>query len=392
MKRKMDKFISGLILTAILAGGMFMTAGCGVVEALLATFVSLIGAQPAADFTQTGKIEFNMLPTDGQNGNVVLGSLSQSGMGVKVKNDDGTYSDCKFEDEETKNGSLYNSLVMLIDESGSMGNEYPPQDYDGDGVIDDICPTCPHDPSKLRGTATGELISVVLAQAPQSQISVRRFLLVENEAGDVIEGPTDILVDFTSDPVTLRASLDQLDGTEMAGTPLWDSLAENIQAVEENGRDIEGTLQTGQSAKRYIVVLSDGDDRDSTQYNLDTVINLARSNNVVVHAIGLGPASASYTNPLLSTAQLQEQIETVTNLQTLAEKTGGVYASVNDPTALTALYNTIASSMVNGYQKETYSCQPKDSSGTPKVPTRGEKVEGTINFGGRDQVWSIIAP
>jgi hypothetical protein len=409
-----------LLVTAVLT----LTApGCQLLSEVMSLLgVDLLGVTPASDFRQTGNVEFSLLPkADG--GGVSLGSFSSRDLDVEVENDDGTMTECDYVDEDVVEASPFNSIALVIDDSGSMGNAYPQDEYG------DLCTTCPHDPMNVRADAAAELISHVHGEAPYSRIAVMDF----GPEADPGMQATRVLADFTDQSDTLLDALTAVDGTQMVGTPMWDSLAEIILATDDDADDFEDLLRrngptvgnpgrgddtdTGDEdptavdigaddqgsaddvdlsdpdVRRMIVVISDGDDRDSVSYTLDDVIRLANENDVVIHAIGLGPASASNTDPRLL---VQGQIATVQNLQRLAESTGGYYAAAEDAEALTALYENIAASMTEGYAETTFSCQPAESAASfasRRVPSSGDRVRGNLSLGSGIQIpWTFIAP
>ena len=78
---------------------------------------------------------------------------------------------------------------------------------------------------------------------------------------------------------------------------------------------------------------------------------------------------------------------TVTNLQRLADGTGGFYASVHDASGLEELYSRVAKSLTEGYVVDTYTCLPNG-----KPPMSGQKVEGRTTVDGQATDWTVIAP
>jgi len=340
--------------------------------------VEVIGTTPSSNFAQNGGINFSML------GDGAGETAKPEDVKVEVLNDDGTYSECKYVSDELKEGSDFNSLALLIDDSGSMERTYPESEYPG------LCPTCPHDPDRLRAKASEQLITAVLAAAPESRLALMDF----GPSVDAGLLGTRVLMDFTSDSAQLLQALNLVDGSQEAGTPLWDSLADQVGSTATEAKEFEDILllagrtdETGKpiAVKRFIVVLSDGDDRNSETHTLESVIELARTQDVVIHAIGLGPAAAENKDPRL---QVEEQIVTVQNLQTLAEKTGGFYASVHDPDALEVLYKEVARSLTEGYLSAEYSCRPNG-----EIPASGQFVTGRItNADGTTSEWTMIAP
>lgn len=372
------------ITLAILGAAGLLVTGCIALNDQLDENLSggdLMGTTPTSNFSEDGGIDFSMLA---QGTGDASDKIKPDEMLVEVLNEDGTYTECEYQKSEETESSEFNTLALLVDDSGSMELEYPEDLYPG------LCPTCPHDPQRLRATAAKELIGTVLKRSPESLIALMDFGPFVDDGWDA----TRVMEDFTSNLGQLESSVNKIDGSQEAGTPLWDSLAEILTATDEEATQYEGVLQleertdseTGEPAevKRYLVVLSDGDDRDSVNHDLESVIALATAHNVAIYAIGLGPAAAEFNDPRL---QVEEQITTVTNLQKLAGETGGFYASVNDPAALTELYQMVADGLTLGYMTETYACLPNG-----KVPTSGERVDGRMTIDGEITYWTMIAP
>jgi hypothetical protein len=393
---------------AVLSLGL-MAPGCALLEGALALLgIELLGVTPARDFNETGNLNFSLFGRE-DSGTVSAQSLQDLGIDVQVENEDGTMSECDFVDESPVRASRYNSLAVVIDDSGSMERSYPEEEYQ------DLCLTCPHDPQRVRADAAEELINVLQQDAPDTRIGVMDF----GPDPDLGWDATRVLADFQTGG-NFNTALSAIDGTQMAGTPMWDALAEIVLALDTDADEYEAALLTAgvletnprpagdlpgsdpedtdgptvndpdgtngdvinapseDSVLRYIVVLSDGDDRDSDNYDLDGLIALAQQHDVVIHAIGLGAASSVVQDPRL---QSQGQTSAVTNLQRLAEETGGFYAAANDPNALVAMYHNIADSLSSGYQVETYSCTPAETDGAPADPQAidpGTPVEGTL--------------
>lgn len=420
MKRRTQSKSTAILSVAILAATV--GTGCmGLLGDLLGAIlgIDLLGVVPASDFNRTGNLNLSLLPKDGQGG-IMLGSLSQSGLDVSVEDDDGSVEECDFVDEDTVVASRFNSLALVLDSSGSMERTYPEEEYG------DLCTTCPHDPNRLRIEAAADLIQIVRSDSPDSRIGVMDF------GPDPSSGMSDtrIIEDFGTNTQGLLSALDEIGGSEMAGTPMWDSLAEIILALDDDADEYEDVLRstgalTGlnpqpvpddqvpdfgddddetddetetpapqnppldeSGVRRLIVVISDGQDLDSDSYDLESVIALAQQHDITVHAIGLGPASAQFEDPRALTLA-----DAVTDLQRLAEGTGGYYASVHDAAALESLYANIATSLTQGYATTTYSCRPDDVPPQAQAFTSGQRVNGYVSLGSGMRIpWSVIAP
>lgn len=416
MKRRSAS--KGLIITAALVISM-LSAGCALLGELLSLMgLNLLGVTPASDFTETGNLEFTLLPRE-DGGGISLGSLSGEDFKIQVENEDGTMTDCDFVDEEIEEGHYYNSLAVVIDESGSMGREYPASIYG------DACLTCPHDPTNMRASAVEELITSLHETSPDSRVGIMAFGPPADSGMDA----TVIWSDFDTNSEALIASLGSVDGTGEFGTPLYDSLAEIILMTSDDAVSYETMLRSNATSQdmedtdepvddgeeeveteedvvvgqddsqpgefeepsastevgRYILVLSDGDDRDSIYQTRESVADLAQEHGITIYAIGLGPASASFEDPDL---QGDIQIEAVRNLAYLAEQTGGIYAAVTNPQALNDLYHALGEALPTGHVSETYSCLPENEDSVDS----GDPVEGTLEFGGSTIPWRVIAP
>ena len=414
MKRRLTLFTSAVVLSAALGAGIF-TPGCALLGEALAFFgIDLLGVIPADDFVESGLVELTLLPKDGEGG-IALGSFEGSDADVTVFGEDGSENNCDFVTSETIEASRFNSVALLTDDSGSMENYYPVEEYG------DLCQTCPHDPARMRVDAANDLVDVLLAEAPYSRISVMRF--GPDTSADM--DATMVLEDFTNDGSALDSAISGIGSSERAGTPLWQSLTEIILALDEDADMVDDALKaavhTGDSltiddmpdpeakeeedpvvvadpevelpsdvdvtdeARRIIVVITDGDNYNlESDISLADVIRLANENEVTIHAIRLGPASQVNNDPLLTT---DEQKNAVNNLQQLAGETGGFYASVHDASGLRELYSNIAMSLSQGYNESTFDC-----SGTETVES-GDRVNGEVTVGdGMAIPFSFLAP
>ncbi|MBN1945704.1 MAG: VWA domain-containing protein [Bradymonadales bacterium] len=402
MKRKVTAIITTVLFAGTVLSAGVLTTSCALLTEVLGSLaLSLLGVTPASNFGQTGNIQFSLLGQSADSTKSIIGNHSPRGFNIQVENEDGSLSDCDYVEETDRVGSEYNAIVVLIDDSGSMENSYPEADFG------DMCLTCPHDPEQIRYDAAGKLIERVLQEAPTSRIALMDFGPTADSGFDA----TRVLADFGSGMDEFLQAIGSVDASARVGTPMWDSLAEVVSMLNEEAEDYEGTLmrrapidpqeeeeaeETGSvSVPRYIVILGDGDDAaefgGSDDFTLNEVINLATSRDVVIHAIGLGPASATNDNPMVKS---DEQLAAVSNLQRLAEATGGYYASANDPDELVTLYELIATSMTQGYTVNTVSCVPGETADDVEgdIPESGEPVEGVVDLGGLRLPWRIYAP
>lgn len=401
--------------TTLGIAAMGLTVGCSELDRLRDTVndvrgqvsnLQLAGVTPAADFRETGNIDFSVLPEDSDSGLVRFANLQQSGMKVEVKNDDGTYSECEHTGGEEVDAMEHSTITLLLDGSGSMELAYPPSDYG------DVCVTCPHDPNRERILAARALVERVHDVSPTSEMSVAEFGPDPTPGYNV----TRLHSDFVVDPLQISEALDAVGGNERVGTPLYDSLAEMIAETRDAAKTMEETIRTergedvpweeidpnggtdvpeeDREVARYIVVLSDGEDNESVLHDVSSIIELANAAGVKVYAVGLGPASASSADPDLFEPG---QTQAVRDLQKLARDTGGFYAAAKNPAQLRELYDGLGKALTEGYQVETYSCVPKPTQDTPKedceVPPVGSRIDGRVSFADELEIpWVTIAP
>lgn len=343
--------------------------------------VEMVGATPSETFQSTGHVQFSVLPSTPDNGEPRPTSLLEMDVAFRVQNDDGSHSDCVFVEETIKEGREISSAALVIDDSGSMERSYTGQ----------TCPTCPHDPLRQRASASAELIGKVFGTSLSSGFAIYDFG-PDPDAGRLA---TRVLSSLTSDIPTLEAGLNRIDGSQPVGTPLWDALGEVISehgaATDQFESDLSKLGPVSGEVGRLVLVISDGQDSASETHDLESVLRLAAEQRVVVHAIGLGPASALDEN----TSYLDtEQVGAIRALQDLARRSDGFYGSVDSPESMRGLFQNIALSMTDGYFVGTYACQPRRTSNdsAPRATAPGERLRGLMLIEGQSVPWSVIAP
>lgn len=227
-RTKRIALMAGFALTLSL-----VTPGCALIGEVLSLLgFDLLGVQPASNFTQTGNVSFALTGRT-ENGGVHQGQIGDEDIDVYVENDDGTYSECDFVGDQYIEASNFNTIALVLDSSGSMERAYPEEEYG------DLCLTCPHDPDRVRVGAAYDLARVISDEVPASEMSVYAF------GPDPSEGwlATQVLTDFTTDLGNLEDGLGNVGGDQIAGTPMWDSLAEIITATDDSADDFEGLLR-----------------------------------------------------------------------------------------------------------------------------------------------------
>ncbi len=118
-----------------------------------------------------------------------------------------------------------------------------------------------------------------------------------------------LLQDFTNDRLLLDAALDQL--AESGGTPLYESILDGLGLLHDELGGNGGVL----------VVLTDGEANSDNAF--DTVVNQANAQQVPIYPVGLG-----------------NNID-FSQLQTLAQQTGGTFAEANNAAGLQAAFEGI---------------------------------------------------
>lgn len=318
---------------------------------------SLLGVVPTSNFGQTGHIAMS------------LGHALGPDALVEVQRENGQWERCEKVGGEDRPGAAVNAFTVLVDGSGSMELTY----------VNGECDTCPHDPGRERVGAARRFVWTVADVAPRSSLLVGEF------------GPpphpdfraTRILSDYGESFEYAEQAVDALMGYEPIGTPLWDSVGEMVLETErERDRLIE--VNQGERVGSAIVILSDGEDNASSYFDLQTASNEAVAAGIPVFAIGLGPASVSVYDP---DEYGFSQTNSVLDLQKIAQRTGGFYSSVAEPGRLHDLFDTVATSLAEGYTVETYSCFDHEA----HVPS-GQLVMGRVNTGTLELPWMFLAP
>jgi Ca-activated chloride channel family protein len=131
---------------------------------------------------------------------------------------------------------------------------------------------------------------------------------------------------FTNDRDGLIADVKDLDYGN--GTRLWDAVATSLDEL----RQVEG--------RRVVLVFTDGDDTESST-RFGTVIDRARSEDVMVYAIGL---ESNYFN-----GQRRVRSRPDSGLRRLADETGGGYFELTKTSDLAPTFTRIAQELHSQY-------------------------------------------
>jgi hypothetical protein len=260
------------------------------------------------------------------------------------------------------------TFSVLLDSSGSMEQSF-----------DTVCPTCPHDPQRVRVDAAQTLVGELLARTPESRVGIFDF---GPGASDGFEA-TRVLTPYTSKVEDLQggADLTVSDG----GTFIYDSLCEILGYMDS---DIQEHFQTTPITKA-IVLVSDGEDTESSFCTLDGVIDRAKQSEIPIHVIGIGAAREDFKEYYQTEEDNSEVIE---SLRRLSGETGGFYASLGNHDDLVQLAEVIAIGLTGGYTKTSVVLDPIPPSGTKVVgeicpidAESGEKISDC-------EPWEFIAP
>jgi VWFA-related protein len=175
------------------------------------------------------------------------------------------------------------TLVLVVDRSGSMKNE-----------------------DRIGGLKRA--VAAFLDKLPPgSRVALVSF------AGDV-----DRLSGFTTDMVRVREAVDALEAE--GATRFYDAVAESLRLLE------------GESGRRAVLALTDGEDTDS-ELKLADVVEMARRLGLPVYTLGLGREREIWTQ----------------DLRLLADSTRGQYYPARRADQLRAIYEQIAERIGSSY-------------------------------------------
>lgn len=208
------------------------------------------------------------------------------------------------------------------------------------------------DPQRQRVAAAKQFWTALLGADPRNEIALLSFGVSTPSEGF---SATRLLQDWTTNPELLASVLDTM-GTG-PGSPLYRSSRETV-----------GWMDSTRSAgdRRILVLFTDALPDDPTLE--PSLLELAQSSGVTIHAVGLGPASDQ--SPA-------SRDSAVARLARLADATGGVYAGAPTAGALPLLFSALASVSSRGALLATVQLSP--------VPPPGTVVNGTVsvaNFAG----------
>ncbi len=227
-------------------------------------------------------------------------------------------------------GSQALSLGLMIDQSGSMSGSM------GDAI-----------------DAVKDFIN--LSTGAQDQFGL---VTIGSYASAATNGVL-VLKDFTTDKADLLNAVSGLTATGM--TPLYDGLAKTLE------------LTAQQPGVKAVIAFTDGDDTQSTKYDVDSVIAYAQSLNIPVYTIGVGYADK-------------------TILTKIANQTGGTYTEATSTADLGQIYAKLLNVINQQYLINFTSLDPSlsvNSTGTVNAITI--PVGGTSTITPDNQVCVTIS-
>ena len=214
------------------------------------------------------------------------------------------------------------AVAIAIDQSGSMHG------LDGNS---------PSDPNDERITQSEGFVNSLGAN------DIAAVYSFQNSA-------VTLVVDFTSNKTTLINGLETLRSGVGGGTPLYDAMKKVTDAA--------GSRPT--TYARAAVVLTDG--RDTTSGTTPAqVIAAGQAQNVPVFSIGLGnPNVPNSLDP--------------TQMQSIADQTGGQVFLAQDPSALASVFNSLEGTLDSSYEVEA------DLGFTTPLPVAGGyQIDGELS-------------
>jgi hypothetical protein len=349
--------------------------GCeGGLTTLLGLLLVFLGVTPSADFAQTGRAEFNLLAQTSGEESVEEGveegeeAPAEKKVEYVINVFEPADTTARVDEVNEQAAEEVGTFSILLDSSGSMEQSF-----------DTVCPTCPHDPQRVRVDAAQTLVGELLGRTPESRVGIFDF---GPGATDQFQA-TRVLTPYSSKVDELKAGA-ELTVSE-GGTFIYDSLCEILSYMDS---DIQQHFQTKPITKA-IVLVSDGEDTESSFCTLDGVIARAKDLEIPIHVVGIGAARDDFKEYYQTD---EDNSMVVDSLRRLSGETGGFYASLGSHDDLVQLAEVIAIGLTGGYTKTSVVLEPIPPTGTKVVgeicPVDGETGEKV----GDCEPWEFIAP
>ena len=220
-----------------------------------------------------------------------------------------------------------------------------------------------NDPTDLRLDAARLFFQEFLSLDVRNQGALLSFSALSATDGFDI---TRLHQTWTGSAAALEAVLGS--ATESGSSRLYSSGAETLRWIDSTRPPTE---------RRVLVVFTDGLPSDTTLTS--RLFSAATATGVVVHTVGVGPASDVSTNTLP---------EAVARLRTIANETGGLYAGAPSAAGLSPVFTALASSVGEGELRVTVKLDP--------APVRGTVLRGYVEVsnpaGGARGNWETTVP
>lgn len=316
---------------ALLAASVALLGGCTQVQDAIDRFITPSTAtingytvERDAAGNPTGNVDLNVSALDGS-GEPIAGEITTGPVTVAVKQNPtartalgptqvytGT-AEVKFNIELEE----VISAILDIDQSGSMRTT---------------------DPERKRVDAAKSFVN---RTKEQDRVAVMTF----SGAGEGLRAST-LLQDFTNDKALLGSAIDRVG--QRLETPIWDSVLDTLDVHADDPGGIAG-------ASRVVVLFTDGQ-RNGGTADFGEALAAAQEEDVKFFTIGLGAGP--------------KQID-LTELQTLAEATGGTFANVASADELDTLFERVFNA-IRASGTITLNISP--------APPAGSLVTGTVEF------------
>ncbi len=328
----MKRFLSLALLTSVAILG-----GCDRVQGVIDRYITpstatLNGYTVERDSSgaPTGSIDLNVSALD-DNDEPIAGEISNVGVtkptvvtpvgSVATAQEYTAIAEIKF---DIRVQEIINA-VLDIDQSGSMKKT---------------------DPERKRVDAAQSFIERI---TEQDRLAVMAF-----RGNDEGLRASSLLQDFTGDQTALNAAVEKVQ--QKTDTPIWDSVLDTLEVHDSD----EG----GGRAARVVVLFTDGQ-RNGGDADFVAALGAASDSDVKFFTVGLGAG--------------RKEID-LTELQTLAEATGGTFANVADADGLEALFAKIFNA-IRASGVITVNISP--------VPPAGSLVTGNIAFDVNGQTFNL---
>ena len=282
-----------------------------------------------ANGAPTGEVDLNVSALDGS-GEPIAGEITNPVATANVTSTSGAVApaqvytataEIKF---DIRVQEVINA-VLDLDQSGSMKNT---------------------DPERKRVDAAQSFIGRITAQ---DRLAVMTF---RGEGEDF--RASSLLQDFTGDQAALNAAVEKVG--QQNDTPIWDSVLDTLE--------LHSSDEGGGNASRAVVLFTDGQRKGGT-VDFAEALGAAKGSGVKFFTVGLGAG--------------RKQLD-LTELQTLAEATGGTFANVADADGLEALFEKIFNA-IRASGVITLNISP--------VPPAGSLVTGTVQFTVNDKTFNL---